>query len=113
MSSIPDFEKNEFSLQRVIYEISSSLRHLEKHCEENQHTLSALAVSKAEHNVEIKHLSAGMERILNDIKQIDTRMARVETILESRQPEEKISRGVALRLITCGLSYFFGIKVKD
>jgi presenilin-like A22 family membrane protease len=59
-------------------------------------------------------------------------MARVETILESRQPEEKISRGVALRLdifeaireywhliallaaiITCGLSYFFGIKVKD
>lgn len=117
------------SIEHILYEVTATLQHIEKTLERNQNTLLSLLESKAEHTIEIKFLSSGMDRIYDEIKKMDFKVARVETLLENKK-----ERSIPFMLwgrfleavreywhiivflttaISCAVSFIFGTKLNN
>ena len=79
------------SVQITLQEIQTTLRHLEN----GQQGISNLLEAKAIHSIEIKHLSHGMERVFDEVKKIDRRMGKIETILEIEKEEKQYNHAPA------------------
>ncbi len=85
-SKIQEHDHEIQSVQITLQEIQTTLRHLEN----GQQGISNLLEAKAIHTIEIKHLSHGMERVFDEVKKIDRRMGKIETILEIEKEEKHI-----------------------
>lgn len=117
------------SIEHILYEITITLQHIEKTIEKNQNTLTSLLESKAEHNIEIKFLSSGMDRIYDEIKKMDFKITKIEANLENKKEKSLpfMLWGSFLEAvreywhiivffataISCALSFLFGIQVKN
>lgn len=88
--------------------------------------ITSLIEAKAEHEVEIRYINAGLERIFNELKQINTRLAKIENkVYVQREKKHASVRysfveafweyrhliAISVALISFILSFFFGFHI--
>lgn len=104
----------------------SAIQSVEKSLTAIKAALKELIESRTAHSVEIKHLTKGMDRALDELKKIDDRIGKVEALLEFAEKRENETRngfgvleyiqdywqvGVLIATaISLILTYVFGIK---
>lgn len=89
----------------------------------DENLVTSLIEARAEHKVELRYVKAAIERVFDEIKQIHTRMAKIETLLEIEKKEIASLRpsffqtvweykhifAIIVAVISFVLTFFFGI----